>query len=381
MKIEVVLVSDAIAAPLAAFFGEAWGNVGAAEYGGRSLAAVSASNPAVDGANPPAVAYLRNGEVIGYLGTIPIKFWNGTNEVVAHWLKGFMVLPSYRNGPVGYAVLKELLKHIGPSGIMAVALPARRLFQAVGFIDCGAIPNFIWALQPARIAQRLDVSALGLELPRWAGRLVTIMQRTGAAYIAGGIAGAGVRLRRSLGGSNRGFEIGAGELPSPQAIDELWSRARSTISVCAARDGNALHLRYKTESRGTYEAVSVREAKPPHRLQAVALVRRPNESTDPRLRGIQVATLSDLLFCADDPSAGTAVIAAAEELARSMNADALLCTAGHRAITAVIQRRTSLRLPGNVHLMLRDPERSAGLPVDMSSWWVTRGDANSDETF
>lgn len=90
-------------------------------------------NPALLGADVPAVAYLQDGEVIGHLAIIAVNFWNGRAEVAGHCLKGFMVLPEHQNRLVGFAVLEEMLKHVNISATMTVALPAMRLFQAVGF--------------------------------------------------------------------------------------------------------------------------------------------------------------------------------------------------------------------------------------------------------
>jgi hypothetical protein len=110
-------------------------------------------------------------------------------------------------------------------------------------------------------------------------------------------------------------------------------------------------------------------------------VRRWTETPDPRLHGIKVATLADILFRADEPAAGLAALAGAERLARRMGADALLCSAAHPVLTSVLRHRAYLRLPANVHLMIRDPKRTAGLPLRVEEWWLTRGDANSDDAF
>jgi hypothetical protein len=64
-----------------------------------------------------------------------------------------------------------------------------------------------------------------------------------------------------------------------------------------------------------------------------------------------------------------------------MGADAILCSSAHPAITSSLRRRAYIRLPGNVHLMLRDPEGSAALPLAVDEWWLMRGDAHSDEAF
>jgi hypothetical protein len=147
------------------------------------------------------------------------------------------------------------------------------------------------------------------------------------------------------------------------------------------RNGSFLSWRYDAPAGTAYEAVAVRERTGEKRLVAIAVVRRWRDNSDQRLRGIRLATLSDILFRADEPLAGLAALAGAERMARRMGADAILCSAAHPALTSALRRRAYLRAPGNVHLMLRDPTQAAALPQQVDSWWVTRGDASSDDVF
>jgi hypothetical protein len=147
------------------------------------------------------------------------------------------------------------------------------------------------------------------------------------------------------------------------------------------RNGTVLQWRYAPARGETYEAAFVRDTQNPARVRAIAIVRKPTDTTDPRLKGIKVASLSDLLFRADDPRAGLAAVAAGERLARRMGADALLCTTSHPTIEAALKRRAYIKLPGNVHFMVRDPGNKTVLPMEASQWWMTRGDAFSDEVF
>jgi hypothetical protein len=130
-----------------------------------------------------------------------------------------------------------------------------------------------------------------------------------------------------------------------------------------------------------YEAVAVYERRSKRRLVAIAVVRRSSGTSDHRLRGLKVATLADILFRTDEPNAGVAALRGAETVARRMGADALVCSAAHPAITSALRRRAYLRLPGNVHLMLRDPAGVMGPPLPVDAWWLMRGDASSDEVF
>jgi GNAT superfamily N-acetyltransferase len=378
----VVRITDDVSDAVAEFFRRVWTPSASGAQVRAARAEAARQNPAVPGADVPAVVFLCDGEVIGHLGTIPVKFWNGSFETVGHWLKGFMVLPQHQNGPVGFAVLKEMLRHVDVAGTMTVAMPARRLFQAMGFVDCGALPNQICVLRPGHVAESIDIAGLGLGLPSWLHRSARAAQTAGVARVVGTVAGVGLRAWRAL----RGFSLGltadlSGDLPPMTDLDDLWARSRPTIPAGAVRDGPFLTWRYNARAGALYEAVAIRERAGSRRLVAVAVVRRATDNPDPRLHGIKVATLADIIFRADEPGAGLAALAGAEGVARRMGADALLCSAAHPVLTSVLRRRAYLRLPANVHLMLRDPKRTAGLPLRVEEWWLTRGDANSDDAF
>jgi GNAT superfamily N-acetyltransferase len=380
--VEVTRIADDNSDAVAGFFRKVWTDDATGERVRKARAEAARLNPAIPGADVPAVAYLRDGEVIGHLGTIPVKFWNGRVETAGHWLRGFMVLPEYQNGSVGFAVLKELLNHVEVSGSMTVALPARRLFQAVGFVDCGVIPNFVSLLRGGRVAKSVDIADLGLDLPPWIDWCARAAQRAGFAWVAGAMIGMGFRAWRDLQISSKHLLTDlSGRLPSRSALDDLWARTRPQILAGAVRDGSFLSWRYGARAGAVYEAVSVYERTGKRNLVAIAVVRACSDNPDLRLRGIRVATVADILFRADEPAAGLAALAGAERVARRMGADAILCSTAHPAITSALRRRAYLRLPGNVHLMLRDPTGITSLPLAADAWWLMRGDANSDEAF
>lgn len=379
--VEVRRVGPDITDAVAEFFRAVWDENATGDNVRAARAIAAAHNPVEPGGDVPAVVFLSDGKVLGYLGTIPVSFWNGRAETPTYWLKGLMVLPEHRNGPVGFNLVKEALKIVGPSGAIAAAPPARRLFTALGFVECGAIPNYIAVLRPARVLSSLDMGALGLTLPGWLPRALTLAQRTGLATVGGAIGGLGIdawRWARGKGGGGLRIETG-GSSPPREQLDALWRRARSSFTAAAVRDGTYLPWRYEPTAGGTYEAVAVWDRA--GALVAVAIVKKPRAQGDERLRGIMVATLSDILFPADRADAGLAALAGAEHIARRMGADAILCSATHPAVTALLPRRAYLRMPGNIYFLIRDPQRALDLPTVLDAWWVTRGDDGADETF
>jgi hypothetical protein len=139
-----------------------------------------------------------------------------------------------------------------------------------------------------------------------------------------------------------------------------------------------MRWRYDAARDAEYRVVTVRER---GALVAWAVVRRPNDAGDPRLRGVRVATLSELLFPPDRPALGLAALRGAERAAREVDADAIVATGAPPALAALLPRRAWVRIPGNVHLLVRDPAGAAGLPAALDAWWVSRGYSHKDDAF
>ena len=87
----------------------------------------------------PTFLFVRDGEAIGHVGTIPMFLDLDGRSVPAHWLKGLMILPEARNGPVGFLLIKEAGKSLELSMALVVKEEARRLFTALGYHDIGAV--------------------------------------------------------------------------------------------------------------------------------------------------------------------------------------------------------------------------------------------------
>ena len=153
------------------------------------------------------------------------------------------------------------------------------------------------------------------------------------------------------------------------------------------RDGAYLESRFgkrsepeagDTEDGNPYTFITTRDS---GRLLGVAIVRRPRETSDSRLKGIRVATLSDFVFPIERADAGLATLGAIERVARAGGADALTCMTSHPKLCALLRRQGYFRLGGNVHFFLRDVSGSGQFRTDLEAWWLARGDGESDTSF
>ena len=382
-RISAVLATEQHAGAIATFYREVWDPAATPASVLAAMRQASALNVAAPGSSVPTALVLAGDRVIGYCGSIPQQLWDGTRQRPAYWVKGLMVLPEYRNGPVGYLVVKELSRHLDCSTILTVAPAARRLFTALGYTDLGAVANWVRPLRPGVIAEKIDLGALGLDrLPRWMGGGVRAARRAGIAgavgFAGGVVLDAAVRLARLPAA-----RIATGiETPSAVELDQLWNVLRDELAASPVRDSAYLLPRFgeggSDRLEHPYTFVAARER---GRLLGVAAVRRPRDTSDPRLGSTRVASASELLFPSSRADAGLAILGAIERVARAAGADAVTCMTSHPALTSLLRRQGYLRLGGNVHFFLRDVTGAGHWPADLDAWWLGRGDGESDASF
>jgi len=380
-KLEVLEADERHAAEVASFIRQVWDRSATAEGVIAARRDAATRNVAEPGVPPPTWIALRAGRVLGYVTTIPVQLWDGQRQWPAYWIKGLMVLPEFRGGPIGFLVVKAAVGRLRRSGALAVAPPARRLFEALGYTDLGAIPNWIRPLKPDRLLRQLDLENLGLSgLPRWAPRALRLAQTSGLWALAWGGRGP-LRLVAALARAKAaGLEVGPFEPSSAtDALESLWNASRPHVGTGVVRDAGYLLQRYPTGPDSPYLWSAVHEH---GRLSGFAVIRRPRDGGDGRLKGIRVATLADALYPPIRTDVGLALLGAAERTALSLDADAILATTSSGSFTRLLRRQWYFPLSGNVHLLLRDVAGEATLLARaLPGWWLMRGDGQADEVF
>lgn len=381
-RLTIVQADDGHAGVIAEFIREVWTPSATTASVAAARTEAAARNVAEPGVAPPTWIALKAGRVIGYVTTIPVRLWDGARDWPAYWIKGLMVLPEFQGGPIGYHLLKAAAAALPRSGGLAVAAPARRLFEALGYQDLGALPNWIRPIAPGRLLHRLDPAALGLEhLSSWAGTALRVSQTTGVGPVLGWAAGVTLRAGAAVGRINAyGLDTGPFH-PDPVAVelDQLWEAARGQYHSAVTRDADYLLSRYATGAESPYSWLAARRR---GALVGVAILRQPRADGDERLKGIRIATLADLLYQPHQPAVGLALLGGVERAARGLGADAILASASAPAFQRLLRRQLFLPLSGNVHFLFRDvagesPRFGPALP----DWWLSRGDGQADETF
>jgi hypothetical protein len=380
------MATEEHAEALATFFREVWDQTATAESVVAGMRTTARLNVATPGEPSPTALVFSGARIVGYCSSIPQRLWNGSEERGAYWVKGLMVLPEFRNGPIGYLAVKELSKNLECATILTVAPAARRLFGALGYSDLGALGNWVRPLRAGAIAEQLDFDSLGLgKMPQWFAEGIRVARTTGLARLAGASAGLAIdtaaRIAR-ISVSNFDFDAPGALLPPANQLDELWTKARAGLRASPVRNGAHFASRFaesrRVEEENPYVFVSSREN---GSLVGIAVMRKPRATADHRLGKLRVATVSDLLFPPQRSDAGVATIGAVESAARALGADALTCMTSNPTLVSLLRRQGYLRLTGNVHFFVRDVTGAGRWPTDLAEWWLGRGDGESDASF
>lgn len=377
-RLEIVRASEEHAEALAEFIREVWTPSATAESVLSGRAAGAAANVAEPGVPPPTWLAIRQSRVVGHVTTIPVRFWDGEKSWPAYWIKGLMVLPEFRGGPIGYSVLKAAGKALPLTGSLAVAPEARRLFEGLGYSAFGAVTNWIQPVAPHRILRTIDPEHPGLgRVPSWLPTLLRINRAFPVGTAMAWLAGGGMRLLQAatrMPGTRLSIGIGSGVEPSQ--LGAIWEAMRSDVRAGVARDPAYLLSRFPTPP---YRWIVARDA---GRTVGVAVLRPPGGSADPRLGDLRLAVLADILYCPRRPDVGLALLGGLARSAREVGADAITAMTPVPALASLLRRQLYLPLSGSVHFLLRDTRGlSRGFSPNLSDWWITRGDGAADETF
>lgn len=367
----MVAAADEHADAMAAFFRRVWRDEASAAQVRASRERMR-SNPVRPGEPYPTHLVLAGDDVVAYLSTLPTRFWIRGRVVPGWWAKGLMVLPEYRNGPLGALLVRELAKREPVLGSLAVNPPALRLFQAAGLTRVGPLGNRLIVLRPGNVLRRLDTGALPLDgLAGGIGRMLRIALKPGFRQVAA--------VGADLGGLALGLlrgDRGRVSAELPEDVDRLWERVRGGMAAGVVRDREHFARRFGAPSEAPYVYVTVAG---PNELLGLGVVRAPRSDGDPRLKGIRVAVLSEAIFPLESPESGRRLLACAERAALELGADALLASGTHRAFDRVVARRPTVDVPANVQLLLRVPGIDSLPPI--GDWWLTRGDGDADGVF
>lgn len=337
-------------------------------------------NPFEPGKAPPMVGAFFGTRLVGYISTIPTQFWTGKENATAYWFKGLWVLEEHRNTPIAVLLMKEIFRHVDLAASMPGEPVSRQLSKALGMRDLGAVCDYIEPLRPMHILRKFDVRRFGhlSGVPRMGSAAVKLAKMPPFAYAIGAMISLSLsilRLPSTLTGRKLRTQIGA-SLPGEAAVDSLWARARRNLGCSPVRSSAYLRWRYERGAKARYCFASAWRGDD---MVGLAVLASPQRHDDSRIAGLSIGSVVDLVLDPDCSAALPSLLRVARHWARAANYDALLLTASHRSLRGPLLRAGYIRLPGNIHVMLRDPRGKHGVSTNLDSWMLTRGDACGDQ--
>jgi hypothetical protein len=322
--------------------------------------------------SPPRVLFLREGEVIGHVATIPVRLAVEGRLRDASWAVGLMVVPEHRNGPVAPLLVKKLNETVDLGLTLHVEDAALRIFKGVGWRHLGLLPQYIRVLNARAFVDAF--ARRGQFLPqRWA-RLWAVGARASgllAALVGTGFgvhAMTGALRRRRAGGTvveERQFDA---------SFTELAERVKGKLGVWVFRDQDYLTSRYGRRM-AAHRLLACRAQ---GRLLGYCLVKLRQFDNDPRMGNIRMGTLIDLVFDPDQPDVLDALLASALAMCRRERVDVAFCTASLKIVGRHLWRHGFVGIPGTLHAAFHDRSGAAGLDAPLDAWHLMRGDSDAD---
>lgn len=378
-KLEIAEYSADRAPALAAFIRQVWDPAATPEGVEASRAAIARANPGAVNGRIPTILALLDGEPVAHFTSIPERLSvAGATQPVA-WTAGFHVLPEHRNGPLGVMVAKEMVR-VAPNSMCTTVLDAPlRIFTALGWRHVGTVPNQLRVLNSVALARRLDPARIGLSSRT--ARCFALAKRTGAATLGAWLGGAALRLWAATASRARGVTTQVvPDIARWNGFDEadaLWARCAGQIAASVVRDGKRLRWRFAVVAE-RYIMIEGREA---GALVGWVVLKRPSAEGDPRLGGLRVSPVVDLMFPPDRPEVAATLLTAAERhLRKDRLAEAMIASTPHGPTRRLLARLGYLEIGGNLHLIVH-PSLTPDPAPSFDAWWHARGDGDADQSF
>ena len=342
--------------------------------GGKSLRRPSDSGTA------PVFLFLKDQEVVGHIGTLPVQIWTGSQVRDSHWVVGFMVLPEHRNSLVGPLLLKKANEVLSLALTLHVEAHVLRIFLGLGWKHVGVIPQFVFPLNGYQLFAELkaiqlsDLATKGRVLADCI-RFLGSLRMTRA--IGGSLAWACVKLWGLFAQNATRHSGVVQEAVFDESYDALWERVHKKFKAMVVRDRRYLDARFGSNIKD-HTLLTFREK---GQLLGYCIVKMKQFVNDPRMGNLRIATILDCLFDPDDHVTLAKLVQTTVAIAQEQGAHAVVCTASHSAVQACLRNNRFFALPGTLHLAYFD--RASVIPADIPthSWHMTRGDSDAAANF
>jgi len=357
--VRVAVYDASMADAFERFRRSAWPSSGRREAG--------ASVPVPKREDAPVFVFVKGGDIIGHLATIPVQVAASGATVAAHWIVGFMVLAEHRNGLVGPLLVREATRALDCALSLFVEPPVQRILTGMKWSHRGVLSEYLRVLDARALTRNVRLGALRrLSAPArtLAGWGLALLQRGRTLQtLHARPKGARAEVREESG-----FAVG---------FDALWHSVRDRFGACVSRDRESLRRRYGGRPE-RYRVLTCREGQ---RLLGYCIVKVKQFSGDSRMGDLRIGTIVDCLFDPSSPEVLQSLLSEAMSLFKRESVHAVLCTASHATVIRVLRANGFLAIPGNLHFALHNRTPGPVLDVPLDAWHLMRGDSDADQNF
>ena len=328
----------------------------------------------------PVFLFLKDREVIGHIGTLPVRIWTGSQVCNSHWVVGFMVLPEHRNSLVAPLLLKKVNEVLPLALTLHVEPHVLRIFQGLGWTHVGVIPQFVYPLDGYHLFDELRELLLTslASSGRWMADCTRLLGSLRITRMVGGsLAWACVRLWDLLAQTaTRHIEVFE-EKAFEESYDDLWDRVHKKFKAMVVRDRRYLEARFGS----TIKDHTLLAFRKKGQLLGFCIIKLKQFVDDPRMGNLRMVTILDCLFDPDDQDTLHRLVQTAVAIAKEQGAHAVVCTASHSAIQACLRKNRFFTLPATLHFAYLD--RASVIPAtnELQSWHITRADSDAAANF
>lgn len=372
------LYHDGLAEPLQRFIQRAWPKDAATQSGPNPLLA---SKP--DNQRSPTFLFLKGEEVIGHIATLPIQLSCQSQLYEAYWVVGFIVLPEYRNGPIGPLLIKKVNETLDLALTLHVEEAPLRIFKGLGWKHTGMIPQFVYLLNPYAFLKNIRIGQLSFLHQKIAVRLdwleFIVSQPLARFFLA--LCSSVVLKTFTLSMTLRRPRPGSGEVVEETgfetAYDALWERVGSKFAALVVRDRAYLEARYGKRMKN-YRILAYRRH---NQLLGYCIVKVKQFYDDVRMGGIRVGVVVDCLFDPADLQGLQSLLGGTMRFCKKEAVDVIFCTASYLPLQELLSCNGFIKVPGNLNFAYYDKKNSIRPDLSLASWHLMRGDSDADQNF
>jgi hypothetical protein len=330
---------------------------------------------------PPTFLFLKDDEVLGHIATIPVRLLIHSRIISAHWVVGFMVMPEYRNGPIGPLLIKKVNETIDFAMTLHVENNVLRIFKGLGWKHPGVIPQFIQVIDAYRLLKEVNIERLKGRNDVIGKCLVIGLSNTFTRFLLAFFASIALKIW-SLGTSVIRPRCGPYEVVEEYSFDAsydaLWEEVGGKFDATVVRDGKYLENRFGSRLE-RYRLLACRKNK---RLIGYCILKVKAFHNDPRMGNARVGTLVDCLFNPEDFSGLQLLFFEAKKTFKNEKVDAIFCTASFLPLRNFLMKNGFIKVPGNLNFAFHGSHLLEPLEdLRLSEWHIMRGDADADQNF